>query len=612
MHTILHIGAGQATELSDWLKTGAERIVLVEPNPILAEQLRERAAGDQRVIIVEAAVTTDPVNNKLLYEYNLPEASSLHEATRLRVLFPGLRTIATHTVRTLSPEQLLERYGARSGEPSLLALDTPGEQHSILQQLIKIDKLKQFKSIYLVANPEPFYQCSTAANQTLELLFDYGYSVTEFNDGDPDWQSWYLVRDPIKDQLIALQEESAGQRKELMSRIHQLEKKLEQQKLKHSEMVEFKNARIDDFAVLNNKLKETVEKNNNIISMLKNSVDEKEQSKRQAEKLLSENKERCHALEKKIKNLENELVTEKEKNFRLLKDLEFEKSQCEEKASINGSISRLEKSILNLSRNFNNGIDEKLLNVAKQIESTMGVQNYFNTGELPFSYHGWPISPDLAMFLTERIETKDFDLVIEFGSGTSTALFAKIFRRIFQRSDCGRKKDYIEDDDKNGVKEMVRCSDSVTPSRRIITFEHSKVYYEKTRSLLLHSKGSDYVELVNAPLIKYSYENEEYLYYDCEATLKELAELYRSRKISILVLVDGPPGSTGPCARFPALPVLLNNFPSARYQIVLDDLNRGDEKEVVEKWLGLLRKRSLSHNFEEIPLEKGLAVIEIN
>lgn len=44
MHTILNIGAGQASELLEWLEAGAEHIVLVEPNPELAEQLRQQTA----------------------------------------------------------------------------------------------------------------------------------------------------------------------------------------------------------------------------------------------------------------------------------------------------------------------------------------------------------------------------------------------------------------------------------------------------------------------------------------------------------------------------------------------------------------------------------------
>ena len=51
-----------------------------------------------------------------------------------------------------------------------------------------------------------------------------------------------------------------------------------------------------------------------------------------------------------------------------------------------------------------------------------------------------------------------------------------------------------------------------------------------------------------------------------------------------LLIVDGPPGSTGTRARFPAYPLLSERLaPSAL--ILVDDLQRSDERAVVDAWL---------------------------
>jgi hypothetical protein len=53
-----------------------------------------------------------------------------------------------------------------------------------------------------------------------------------------------------------------------------------------------------------------------------------------------------------------------------------------------------------------------------------------------------------------------------------------------------------------------------------------------------------------------------------------------------VLLVDGPPGSTGALARFPAYPLLREKLaPSAL--ILIDDVHRNDERSAVDKWIEL-------------------------
>ena len=51
--------------------------------------------------------------------------------------------------------------------------------------------------------------------------------------------------------------------------------------------------------------------------------------------------------------------------------------------------------------------------------------NYLRTGDVLGDFHGWPISPDIGLFLLEKMREQQYDLIIECGSGTATALFAK-------------------------------------------------------------------------------------------------------------------------------------------------------------------------------------------
>ena len=71
-----------------------------------------------------------------------------------------------------------------------------------------------------------------------------------------------------------------------------------------------------------------------------------------------------------------------------------------------------------------------------------------------------------------------------------------------------------------------------------------------------------------------------------------------------MLVIDGPPETTGPLARYPAGPLLFPRLkPGA--SIFIDDAHRHDEKEAVARWL---RERpDLTCTW--VPSEKGCAVL---
>lgn len=230
-------------------------------------------------------------------------------------------------------------------------------------------------------------------------------------------------------------------------------------------------------------------------------------------------------------------------------------------------------------------ISKTHVNTISQIENYIALNNYFNTGKKLSNYHGWPISPDIALFIVDRMSEVNYDAVIEFGSGTSTELLAKI---------ADRKKQ----------------SNQKVP--KILSFDHLTEYHQKTLSLLLQNGLDSYVELEHAPLIPISFGEEDYQYYDCAVYLQRfLARL--PEKAKILVLVDGPPGATCQHARYPALPLILSSVErEASLDLLLDDASRQEEKEVAAKWIKLLGKYNYSYD-KSVPRvsEKGLILLSI-
>jgi hypothetical protein len=282
----------------------------------------------------------------------------------------------------------------------------------------------------------------------------------------------------------------------------------------------------------------------------------------------------------------------KQKNEILQKEIDSlkeEKAQPAQEYDVVTTVKNLHQKEKNEREVFQEKIQNEMkkgfANSVKQLESFVSLQNYLIAGQQPLNFHGWPISPDIALFLIQKIEQNYYDLIIEFGSGTSTALIASILK-----------------------KRAVNKSKQT----KLITFEHNKKYYEQTLQNLNAQSLGDYVDLIHAPLIDYAHQEETFLYYSCEQKFTELKTELSNTQQTILVLIDGPPGATGPLARFPALPHLLSEFSDQKLHLVLDDYDRAEEKAIAQKWEQILGERGIDFQSESIPSEKGLYFCQIN
>jgi FkbM family methyltransferase len=312
-----------------------------------------------------------------------------------------------------------------------------------------------------------------------------------------------------------------------------------------------------------------------------------------------------------VKQKFNELVSQK---VELENKLKTKNEQDDTAKKLNDLLAQVQNQN-NVMKKNHDGIAKKLeygfKNTVKQVESFIGVQSYLETGQLAMEYHGWPISSDVALFLLSKVEKNNYDLIIEFGSGTSTQLFAKAINNQLKAQGRHADEDLALISRDKGDSYARSALHRELPNR-IVTFEHNKKYYNKTTAELEANKLSHLVDLVHAPLIEMKIENEDYLYYSCEHKLSQLAAIYAERTVKILVLIDGPPESTGPLARLPAVPLLLNYLGKHQLDLVLDDYNRPEEKEAVGRWKKLFEKRALAYDEEIVPCEKGAFFCSVN
>jgi len=168
----------------------------------------------------------------------------------------------------------------------------------------------------------------------------------------------------------------------------------------------------------------------------------------------------------------------------------------------------------------------------------------------------WAASPDLLLTITEIVRKYRPGLVVELGSGVSTLVAAK------------------------------------AGARKVVSIDNSDEFGGKTISLLKDHKVRG-VDVRIAPLQPYA---NGFTWYDT-SMIKDL------KKIDLLI-IDGPPGSKNPEARYPALAEFKDKL-SSKAVIIIDDVHREGERKLAEDFA----KGMPNHQLVILDHEKGTAVI---
>ncbi|MFL5401551.1 MAG: class I SAM-dependent methyltransferase [Gemmatimonadales bacterium] len=165
-------------------------------------------------------------------------------------------------------------------------------------------------------------------------------------------------------------------------------------------------------------------------------------------------------------------------------------------------------------------------------------------GAVPLDLSGWAADPVMVHNTVRLLVDVRPGLVVECGSGSSTVMIA-------------------------------RCLQSLR-SGRVISLDHDADYARRT-SELLHLNGLEEVAtVITAPLVEREMNGQRCRWYS------RGYESLINQPIEILV-VDGPPGSSGPRARYPAIPLLKSRLAPDCW-IIMDDGDRIDEQAIARLW----------------------------
>jgi predicted O-methyltransferase YrrM len=173
-------------------------------------------------------------------------------------------------------------------------------------------------------------------------------------------------------------------------------------------------------------------------------------------------------------------------------------------------------------------------------------------------------SPDFLKTLADYVLAAKPDMVVECGSGVSTVVVA----RCLQLNGRGR----------------------------MFSLEHMPQFAEQTRAQLKRQNLSEWASVLEAPLDKYSFSGQDYIWYRADEIPEGAIDL---------LIVDGPPARTGRTPRYPAGPMLFNRL-SPRGVIFIDDAARPEELATIKRWQAEFANLSFDTNIDEF--QKGISV----
>ncbi len=178
---------------------------------------------------------------------------------------------------------------------------------------------------------------------------------------------------------------------------------------------------------------------------------------------------------------------------------------------------------------------------------------------------GWAASPDLLRLLLDLVIRERPQVVLEASSGASTLILAYGLRKL-------------------------------GAGGRVYSLEHDPGHAARTREAIAAAGLTDVATVIDAPLVEHELAGATWRWYD-------LGGLALTEPASLLV-VDGPPGTTQPLARYPALPLLQHRLADTA-TVVMDDARRPDERAIATRWAAELAGWTVEFR----QTEKGSAIL---
>lgn len=204
----------------------------------------------------------------------------------------------------------------------------------------------------------------------------------------------------------------------------------------------------------------------------------------------------------------------------------------------------LRRFVLQMNDRTHRQFKRETIEGVRQTEALLQLIPRVDTVERQFPATGWwALTADTVLYLSDYLLRERPKRILEIGSGASTIWLGTFAQRI---------------------------------GAEYVSIEHDESFAAHTRTMIAEHGLEGTVDLRHAPLAPLEIDGEEFSWYDRDA-FEDIGDQFD------LLVVDGPPESTGEMARYPAMPVLAERLADDA-AVVLDDIHREAETESLRRW----------------------------
>lgn len=223
-----------------------------------------------------------------------------------------------------------------------------------------------------------------------------------------------------------------------------------------------------------------------------------------------------------------------------------------------------------------NALGRHVTKMAKEIEANIGLHQQVSAEVACLTEQGSRLPASVALQISRQLKAKQYDAIIEFGSGLTTSFMAQMLR----------DQPTSETSARTGGPGCEEDSGEASQLKPIICFEHDRVRYLNQQQALNSSGLAPLINLQLSPLVPCNLQEKEYLFYDCTHSIEGVSQLVQGRKANIFILVnDTDDDQVEPLM---ALPLVLTHLSDHTLNVLI---NVQDRKRVLDQWKDLLNER---------------------
>ncbi|NOG31620.1 hypothetical protein HLB35_07285 [Halomonas sp. TBZ9] len=243
-----------------------------------------------------------------------------------------------------------------------------------------------------------------------------------------------------------------------------------------------------------------------------------------------------------------------------------------------------------------NALGQHVTRSARQQRDEQALTHYLQHGQRPVSTQ---LPPGYAMALLEHYETTQHDVVVVLGSSETTELLAQAIlnTRQQQRRLSGGQREQQDNE--------VTLSNADLP-QAVVSIEHQKAASEALKQRLGNKTLAQAVSVVYAPWVECQANGQSALFYAADATLQRLNQWLPDDARVLVIVGEALPDASH--SREVTLPVLLQQLPTQRLDIVLEGSSQPQETNLQENWNKLLENRQRPGHWLNLPNTQSLRV----